>query len=201
MTPKRLNLLLQGTVGLSIVILLGCAYGANLALQSRSKHTLDAQARSQALDEQQRQLTKARADIEKYRSLATIAKHIVPQDKDQAQTIREIVNLAAEHGIKLGMITFPSSSLGGATGSSARGGKGTLSQLKPVAGIPGVYSLDITVQSDSASPAEYARFISFLDALEHNRRTALVSGISLQPDTANPGNLTFTLNLSEHIKP
>lgn len=192
MDARRLLVLLRASVGLALVILLFSAYAANNLLQAKSQSVRQARLKSLTLDEKQRQLSKARVDIEKYRTLADIAKSIVPQDKDQAQTVREIVKIADTHGIKLGAITFPASSLGD---------NKPLSQLQAATGLPGVYVLEITVQSDTASPASFANFIKFLDALEHNRRTALVNGISIQPDVGNPGRLSFTLKISEYIKP
>lgn len=194
MNAKRLNAVLMVVVGLAILALIGCAYGADVVLSNQSKRLADAKLQSLVLGEKQQQLSKARADIAKYQSLADIAKTIVPQDKDQAQTVREIVRIAETNGIKLGAITFPTSTLGGKTSASQ-------SQLKAVKNIPGVYSLDIAIQSDASSPASYSSFLSFLDALEHNRRTALVNGITLQPLVSDPGRLTFTLNVSEYVKP
>lgn len=193
LSAKGLYYVLIGVIGLAFAVLALCTYAANDLLQKKSQSVLEAKTKGLVLDEKQRRLTKAKVDIAKYRELSDIAKHIVPQDKDQAQTVREIVALAAANGIKLGAITFPTSSLGDA--------KQPLSQLKPVKNIPGVYSLDITVQSDSKSPAAFSSFVAFLDALEHNRRTALVDSISIQPDLANPAKLSFTLVLKEHIKP
>jgi hypothetical protein len=71
----------------------------------------------------------------------------------------------------------------------------------PVVGIPGVYYLQITVQSNGSQTVPYNKFISFLDALEHNRRTALVSAIALTPDSKNSNNVGFNLTLDEYIKP
>jgi uncharacterized membrane protein YuzA (DUF378 family) len=194
MDARRLNYVLLGLIGVSMLLLLGGTYGASAVLQSQAKHLNDAKAHSIALDEKQQQLSKALTDIAKYQSLADIAKSIVPQDKDQAQAVGEIVKLAEANGIKLGAITFPSSTLGGKTSA-------TQSQLKAVKGISGVYSLDIAIQSDAASPIKYANFLTFLDGLEHNRRTALVNGISLQPTASDPSTLSFTLNVSEYVKP
>jgi len=193
MSAKRLYILLVSCIGLGVLVLVGGVYGANTFLQQQSKKLVDAKTHAAVLDAKQAQLTKARSDIEKYKDLGTIAKNIVPQDKDQAQTVREIVAVAGSTGIKLGSITFPASTLGGT--------KAGISQLIPAKGIGGVYSLDITVQSDTTSPVSYDRFISFLDGLEHNRRTALVKGISITPDTVDASKLSFTLNVSEYIKP
>ncbi len=193
LNPKRFYYLLLVTVGLAIVLLLAGAYVGNSLLKTKSKDVASNRKKSMVLEEKQRQLNKAKADIKKYQDLAAIAKDIVPQDKDQAQTIREVVNIASANGIKLGTITFPVSSLGD--------NKIPHSQLKKVASIPGVYSLDITVQSDSKTPPSFTNFSRFLEGLEHNRRTALVSGISLQPEKGDPSKLSFTLTLSEYIKP
>jgi hypothetical protein len=193
MSSKQLYYVLIGGVTLSLAILFGGLYSATALLQKQSKELVAAKTRTVVLDQKQTQLTKAKADIAKYQELGTIAKNIVPQDKDQAQTVREIVTIANNTGIKLGAITFPASTLGGT--------KGGMSQLQPVKDISGVYSLDITVQSDTAAPVSYTKFISFLDALEHNRRTALVKGVSIQPDAGNASSLSFTLNISEYVKP
>ncbi|HSX32417.1 MAG TPA: hypothetical protein VLF43_04080 [Candidatus Saccharimonadales bacterium] len=201
MTAKRLHFALIGVICLSIVILFGCVYAANGLLVKQSKRIADAQLKNLVVDEKQRSIAKAKSDIEKYRDLAAIAKGIVPQDKDQAQTVREIVNIADANGVKLGTITFPSSTLGAAKPGTKIVGNPALSQLTAVKGLSGVYSLNITVDSDASSPASYDKFINFLDALEHNRRTALVNGITLQPNGTDPSKLTFSLIISEYIKP
>jgi hypothetical protein len=71
----------------------------------------------------------------------------------------------------------------------------------PVQGISGVSYLQVTVQSNGSSTVPYDKFIAFLNALEHNRRTALVSSIVLTPDSKNSNNVGFTLTLDEYIKP
>lgn len=201
MTSKRLYYILLSTVGLLVVGLLGGAYGANTILQQQSQAVVDARSKSAALDEQQLQLTKAKASIEKYKEVSTIAKSVVPTDKDQAQTVREIVKIAEANGIKLATITFPSSTLGGTPGAAAAGAAADLSQLKAAKGISGVYTLQITVQSDSKAAPTYQQFTTFLSSLERNRRTALVSAIALQPDAKNPDRVSFTLTIDEYIKP
>lgn len=200
MTSKRLYFILLGVISLLVVGFIGGAYGASLILQQQAQAILQARSKGASLEQQQIQLNRAKASITKYQEVGNIAKSVVPQDKDQAQAIREIVNIAAANGVHLGTITFPTSTLGG-TGAGAAAGAGKLSQLKPAPGINGVYTLQITAQSDSARPADYNKFISFLAALERNRRTALVSGINLQPDAKNPNLVSFTLTIDEYIKP
>lgn len=213
-STKRLYFLLIAAIGLMLVGLAGGAYGANNLLASQADKLTNLKAKSLALDQEQQGFLKAKKDIKTYANLEKIAQAVVPEDKDQAQTVREIVNIAAANGVKLSAINFPASSLGGTGVQSSQGvassstvktststGGGKLSQLVPVKNIPGVYNLLITVQSDSNSPVDYSSFISFLDALEHNRRTAEISTVTLQPNAANRNLLNFTLTLNEYIKP
>jgi hypothetical protein len=202
MSSKRLFYGMLVVIGLLIVGLIVGAYGADRLLQSQSKQLVSDKLQTSVLSQEQTELIRAKQDIKKYQSLATITQAIVPQDKDQAETVLQLVNIANANGVALGSITFPSSSLGQAVGHAA-GSTATLnlSQLAPVLGIPGVYNLQLIVQSDASNPVPYSSFINFLNALENNRRTALISEISVQPDAKNRNTVTFTLTLDEYIKP
>ena len=208
MTSKQVNRLLLAGLLLATVGLFGGTYLAYSTLQKYSKDIVSKRADVIKLEQQQTSLTRARKDVQTYKPLADIAKSIVPQDKNQAQTVREIVGIASKNGISLGSITFPTSTLGdtpaGGTSTTAKPVAGTdsaLSQLAPVLSIPGVYSLEIIVTSNTDAPVSYGKFLTFLDDLEHNRRTALVSNISINPDKINRNNIAFTLTLDEYIKP
>jgi hypothetical protein len=194
LNARTVYLMLNGLIIVSLIVLGVCAYMATGFLKGKSKVVHDARLRTMVLEDKQSSLRKAKTDIEKYGELAKTAQSIVPQDKDQAKTVREIASLAAANNVRLGGITFPSSSLG------AAGAKGD-AQLKAVESIHGTYALNITVLSDSKVSVRYDDFINFLKALEQNRRTALVTGISLTPDTKNPGKLQFTLTINEYVKP
>ena len=197
MNSKRLYFTMLGAIALLVIGLIGGAYGVNKMLDAESQRLVNDRLQIKVLAEEQTQLTKAKQDIIKYQSLANIAKSVVPQDKDQAQAVRQIVDIASANGIVLGSISFPASTLG----TSNKGGTQQLSQLSPVAGIQGVYSLQLNVQSDSNKPVPYNQFIGFLSALEHNRRTALVASITIQPNNKDNSTLAFTLILDEYIKP
>lgn len=230
MTSKRLHTILIAAVILLLIALLGGAYGTNKLLIGQSNKLLAAKAKKQALDQEQVTLNQAKQEIKKYEGLNQIAQAVVPQDKNQAEAVREIVNIAADNGVTLASITFPASTLGnlpngapaaagssggtassagssgaaGASGSAAAGASsktGSLSQLTPLKNIPGVYQLPITITNDANHPVPYLRFVNFLSDLEHNRRTSQVQTINIQPDNKNRNNITFTLTLSEYIKP
>lgn len=214
MSSKRLYYILSAVVLLLIVGLAAGTYGINKLLTQKSAELAELKAKDEALDMEQVSLAKAKKDLQSYAELEKIAKAVVPQDKDQAQTVREIANIAASNGISLASITFPASTLGSnvkpgtsagntSTPSPTSGGAktGALSQLQAVKNIPGVYSLLITVQSDPDAPVPYSRFVNFLNDLEHNRRTAQVNTISITPAPKNRDLLSFNLTLNEYIKP
>lgn len=103
MNSQKLYYIMLGIVGLLTIGLIGGAYGATVLLQNESKSLLDARTKTKASESQQTSLAKAKKDIAKYQELGKTAKSIVPQDKDQAQTVREIVKIANAAGVKLGL--------------------------------------------------------------------------------------------------
>lgn len=198
MNSKNLFSVLVGVLILLAVGVLIGARQANSMLEHQSHTLAKLKATDQALAAQKVQLEKNKKDIAKYAELNRIAQTVVPQDKDQAEAVREIVNLATASGIpKLSSIAFPASTLGG---TKVLTGKG-LTQVTPVKGIPGVYDLQITVTQSTDDLVPYSSFTAFLSRLEQNRRTAEVSSISVQPDTKNPNLVSFTLVIDEFIKP
>lgn len=212
MNSKRVFYVMCGVLGVLVLAILGTAYLASGMLESRAATLQGLKLKNRVLTEEQTGLIKAKKDIAKYSSLEKIAKTIVPQDKDQAQTVREIVKMANESGINPSSITFPASTLGALTAgaaattgtaapSPASGSRSNLTQLTPVKGMTGLYVLPITITQDSASPVPYARLVEFLNRLEQNRRTAQVSSIILQPSATNSDMLSFTLTVDEYIKP
>lgn len=215
MTSKRLFFALCACLGLLLVALVGVGYGADKILGMRATKLNKLKADAEVVATAQQALAKNKQDIAKYSELNDIAKSIVPQDKDQAEAVQEIVKLATESGIpQLSSVTFPASTLGSSaalsgTSSSASSSSASttpkpstgLTQVTPVPGINGVYDLQITITQDANSRVPYKNFRKFLGLLEQNRRTAQVSSINIQPDTKNPDMIAFTLVIDEFIKP
>jgi hypothetical protein len=162
-------------------------------LQSKSNQLATSRALASQLSTQQTGLQKSKHDIARYSDLEKITKAIVPQDKDQAQAVREITNIASANNISLTTISFTSSTLGST--------KPSLSQLTPVANIPGVYNLQITIGNNANNTVTFNQLDAFLRGLENNRRTAAVSSLSIQPQANSANRLTFTLIINTYIKP
>lgn len=196
-----------GMLGLCAVLALGifgAAYGSKIILKKQSDKLYEAKLTTAVLEKQQLSLAQAKKDIETYSELGREAKIIVPQDKDQAEAVKEIVNLAYTSGISLTGISFPSSNLGvtnKTTTPQAKSNTPPVSQVEP-SGIKGVYVMPITVQNtDANNPVPYSSFNRFLSLLEKNRRTSLVSSISIQPSQKNKNLINFTVIVNEYIKP
>lgn len=201
MNSKRLYIILVAVIGLLGIGIIGGAYLADKMFREQSNELVTQKAISESLAGQQQQLVRDKRDIKKYTELNDIAKAIVPQDKDQTQTIRELTKLAKESGIpRLSSITFPPSTLGGLTAAKPTAGS-KLTQLIPVKGISGVYDLRITVQQQPRDAVSFDTFITFLKNLEQNRRTAQVSNITVTPVKDDPDFISFTLIIDEYIKP
>ncbi|MBC7546156.1 hypothetical protein H7171_00240 [Candidatus Saccharibacteria bacterium] len=215
MSSKRLYQLLLASSLLLTLAIFGAAYKINGILEDKSRNLVALKATSAGLDLQKASLVKAKKDIANYTDIYNIAKVVVPENKNQAEAVRQIVNLAGANGVKIGSITFPTSSLGTSPASGAGATSNTLatprsttvdpraalSQLTPVLGAPGVYVLAISVNSDSKSPSSYPQLISFLAALEQNRSTAEVTTVNITPDSTMPDHFSFTLSLNAYIKP
>lgn len=207
MSPKRFFLVMAGALAVLGICIIFAILGANALLGKQSKKLLEAKVENKAVEQQQTYLIQAKKDIEKYSELNAITKSIVPQDKDQAKTVRELSAIAGASGIKLKSISFAPSNLGqnaavssGSPSSASASKSSAISQVKPVEGIPGVYSLEIIISPEDNAAISYYTFLNFLERLESNRRTANVVKITLSP-SEDGSSLTFILTLEAYLKP
>ncbi|HEX5797185.1 MAG TPA: hypothetical protein VFX86_02230 [Candidatus Saccharimonadales bacterium] len=200
MSPKKVSYLMVAVVVVLSSALVAATVAGDLLFKEQSEKLSSSKAENQAIKEQEISLAQAKADIEKYNELDTIARAIVPQDKDQAKTIREIHAIASETGVSIQQINFDVSSLG-LTSSTQSGSTPGVTQVKPVPGINGVYSLELTASSGDSSPVSYYQFLQFLEKLEANRRTAHVTNIVVTPSEKNRDEVTFALTLNAYLKP
>jgi preprotein translocase subunit SecF len=208
MNSKRIFFILLGVLVLIFGLIIAATTTGNIMLQKQSGKLVQLKVDEKVLEQQKTQLLQAKKDVEKYSELNQTAKAIVPQDKDQARTVREISNIAAQNGIKLKSIDFEASSLGEAkpkTAAPAESETATpkvtappVSQVKPVQGIQGVYALEVRISSDGEVP--YVSLIGLLEGLEKNRRTAHVSKVDFDPSDNGQG-IKFVITLNAYIKP
>lgn len=209
MSSKKVFYIMVGLITvISSLTIAGTVLGSS-ELQKSANDLVELKLENRILEEQQSSLARARRDIEDNKELEQISKTVVPQEKDQARTVREIINLANASGVQIGSITFPSSNLGQirpVAPTTEEGAPSTpaappVTQVKPVEGIPGVFQLEVNVFSATESPVTYEQFINFLALLEKNRRTAQVTNITVQPSQQDTELVTFSLVVNVFIKP
>ena len=217
MNPKRFYYVMTTTFIISI--LGGCAmlYFANTILIKRSASVVDLKLESAEVEAQLSAYQAAKKDVQSYAYLNDIINSALPQDKDQARTVREIFQLASLSGITIKSIQFPSSTLGAAASSPTTGATTTpsttptppktspVTQAKPVTGLNGIYSVETLVTpyaDDKNYKVTYSQLITFLQKIESNRRAMQVANIQLNPLGQNSSDsISFTLILNIFIRP
>lgn len=218
MKPRRQRLVIMGLIGLSGVLFFIIAFGGLTLLASKSQKLVDLKQQSKIVDAQSASLAAAKKQVQQYSYFNTIAKTVIPADKDQAQAVLDIFSLADQSGIAIGSATFPTSTLGtkppansaGSNNAATASSQSAVSQAKPVSGIAGLYSLqlNITPQTGGSVPdsqkATYPKFLDFLKRIENNRRTAQITQVSIQPQSSDSGPsqfINFTLTINIFMKP
>lgn len=213
MNVKKFRLILLGIFTLAIVAFAGIAIlGLNI-LSNKSSQMVELKLKNKTAESQLSNLEISKKDIEKYSYFKDVAKSVIPEDKDQAQAVLEIFQLAQAAGIGIQSITFPSSNLGArstlpadsATTTPSAAASKAISQAVPVSGIPGLYSVQLTISPLSGSqlpPSQqitYAKMLDFLSRIENNRRTAQITQVNIQPASGGQ-QLNFSLTINIFIK-
>lgn len=201
-----------GLCGLLCLAVIGILVVGDSMLKKQATKLTELKLEDHLLDEQQAALSQATKDIAEYEELEQVAKTVVPQDKDQARAVREIIALARESGIPISTISFPASSLGSkptqpkTTEGEAKpstSAPSPITQAKPVEGVSGVYALEMIITPNAEARISYYQLLEFLKRLENNRRTAQVTSVKVTPVTAEAANpfITFTLTINIFVKP
>lgn len=196
-TSKMLFFIL---VALLTLLVLGSAAAAYFGYQSfieKDSTLSELKVKSRTLELQERSLVQAKREIQEYQELADIASAIVPQEKDQTRTVRELVAIASSLDIPISSVSFPASELGDKKATA-----GTITQVEKVPDIPGVFKHSVSVTLGSA--LTFDQLILFLDALEKNRRTSEISSINISPIPSRDGLsrdlIDFGLTFNIYIK-
>jgi hypothetical protein len=210
MNAKRTRLIMFASLGILFVMFIATISVGSSILAQKSKKMVALKLQSSVLDSQLTSLAQAKKDVSQYAYFNEVAETVIPSDKDQAQTVLDIFQLAEQSGIMIQSITFPASTLGTSGASATSSSTKAISQAKSVEGIKGLYSveLNITPLSGAQTPTDkmvtYAKFLDFLGRIESNRRTAQITQVNIQP-ISNGGDLSqfinFTLTINIFIKP
>lgn len=194
LSPKRFFYVMTGWVALLLVISIAAVVVGNNMLAAKNDKLAELKLENSVLDEQRIALAQAKRDIQQYAELEGIAKQIVPQEKDQARTVRELINFGKATGVNIISVGFSTSTLGDKANAPS-----AITQLEPVEGLSGVYQMEINL--GTGNTIDFPTLIAFMDRLESNRRTAQVSEITITPSAEDRNLLDFSLALNVYIKP
>lgn len=192
MNSKQLHMILLGVCALLILFFGGVLFLGVQSLQDRSAELQAAVNEREVVEQQELALITAQGDIDRYSELEEVSKRIIPQEKDQARTVREIIQIAQQANVNITAINFPSSELGDDDDQ-------IITQATPVDGLRGLLELRITVQMGNNTT--FNQLINFLEGLETNRRTSQVQSVTITPDRQDRTVLTPTIELSVYLKP
>lgn len=211
MNSKNLRLVMLAALAVSVMVFFGIIALGMSALNHESQNMVNLKAQGEALNNQLLNLEQTKKDVEKYSYFKEVAQTVIPKDKDQAKAVLDIFQFAQDAGIRIQSITFPTSNLGGSAASQdatkSSSVSAAITQAKPVTGIPGLYSLPLTITPQTANTlppsltVTYPKILKFLKSIENNRRTAQITSIVIQPPTSVGKSLSFTLTINIFIKP
>lgn len=175
------------------VLLIGGILGAYLFTTKYAKQKSQEIAVLKADIETNDQRLVAYSDLErsldKSTELETIAKEVLPQDKNQSVALNEIESFANKAGISIRQITFNTPSGKVTSGPT----------LTSPTSLKGVSVLSVGVK---ANKMQYEQLLDFLKQIESNRRRMQVTSISLAPSTTQLGLLDradFSIDI--YLKP
>ncbi len=207
-----MRLVLLGSLAGASLVFFIIVFGGLGALSAKSQRLVELKQQSKTVDAQSANLAAAKKQVQQYAYFNDIAKGVLPSDKDQAQAVLDIFRLADQSGIAIASITFTASSLGTKAAVPASNDAATapptsaISQAKPVEGIPSLYSLELTITPQTgagvpdAKKVTYTKLLDFLGRIEHNRRTAQITQVNIQPQ-ASDQSINFTMTVNIFIKP
>jgi len=196
----------MGIFGLCIILFCLIWTSGLSILKAESKKMVDLKLKNQTADAQLDNLESSKKEISKYSYFKNIAQTVIPNDKDQAEAVLEIFQLANQSGISIQSVTFPSSTLGSRTSATGASASATISQAKPVKEISGLYSVELNIQPETSGQVAqdkvvtYAKMLDFLHRIENNRRTAQITQVNIQPNEDNT-QINFSLTVNIFIKP
>lgn len=211
MSSKAMRWLLVGALALTAAAFIVILLGSFSMLDRESKKLVDLKLQNHTAETQLSLLPDAKKQVDQYGYFNDVAKTVLPSDKDQAQAVSDIYEMASDSGIAIQDLTFPASTLGATSTSTASSSAATtpaktvISQASPVSGISGLYSIPLTItpQTGAKVPADkkvtYAKFVTFLQHVEKNRRTAQVTKVDVTP--ADNGDFNFVITVNLFIKP
>lgn len=187
MTPKKMNLVLKGSLVVLALATLGGLYFANQKLTTLALHTTQLKADIEVSNEKLKIYESTQAKIDQLSYVKDLAAEILPQNENQSAIVAELAEFARRSNLQTNSIEFISTD--GKSTATSTGAK-TVAPPTGVAIVPVSFAV--------SGGAKYDDVLTFLHYIEDNRRKMQVTQISLTPDTKN-GDLLDNVNLSINL--
>lgn len=218
MTAKKTFYLMTGLLVLMVVGAFVGIYFGNKYMKNSASSLVSTKLDNIASDDEEQTYLQSRKNLEKYKSLSETIAKVLPKSKDQAQAVKELYRIGDETGIVIDKIQFPTSTLGQKTApvatpaptdknsqaapAAATPAAPSVTQAKPVTGMPGVLGIDVQIglQPAYGKSISYDNMIRFLQKVENNRRSMQIKQINVHADPIN-GGVTFDTTLTIFVKP
>lgn len=214
MSPKKIFYVMIAILVIIVLSGVGVLYFGNSLMQKKAAELKQADLDNKINNKKLSLLQKAKKELIDNKDLQAAIDKILPTSKNQAEVVAQLYAMAAESGIQISNITFPSSGLGAdkaaaSSGSSSNtsspaptaSSSSNTSQTKPVSGLSGVSSVDVTLTFAplKGETIPYENMIKFLTLVESNRRTMLINTLQISPDLKS-GGVNFSMTLKLFVK-
>lgn len=192
MDAKKLFKILLGGVAV-VVVLFAFGYRTGLARLESGHQTIGTlEAKLEAVDEKLVLTQRTRTQLTQLEFIQTIASEVLPDSKGQPELVGQILLIAKQNGVTISSIQFASS--GNTT-------QPDLTQAEPLEGIPGVYTLPLTLRANG----DYDDVLDMLRSIETNRRKIQTRSVNLKPILSSSGRPTTRvisdITLDVYVRP
>lgn len=174
MTPLKMNKLLKGLIGLTIVLVAAVIFVGNNKLTGVATETARLKAEAEATKQQVATYEETKAKVESLDYVDELAAKVLPADKEQSAILAEVSEFALRSGLTISQIAFND-----APASQSAPANSTTPKTK-VTTPNGVQVIPVTIEFTEGS--QYNAVLDFLKTVEGNQRKMQVTDISITPD-------------------
>lgn len=208
-TPKKIYYLMISLIFITILLIFSSIYlGRQLLLKSQSS-LVEAKLYNYTQEKTEEIFRKNQKLLNENADIAQILSNIVPSEKDQARAVRELNAIAEANNLNVVSVSFPRSDLltpakttetktDQSSNDKALDQSKSISQAKPIKGMNGVYSIELTTEISSKDGQRIPtdQILSLLQNIENNRRNMRIGSINISSNGE-----TINLKLMIFIKP
>jgi hypothetical protein len=186
MNAKRFFYTLIALHFLLVIAIGGAVYLGDKLLAKQSQKIAQAKAEDELIEQKKRVKKQLEKKITEIGELKTLAEKFLPDTKNQEELVAEFYSISKQYGIDISGLTFNDS---GASISST-------SQTAPLKDAKGVLVFPFKTSNFTTN---FSTLLTFMQALENNRRKIQITNIDLQP-TINGQIIVGSMSMESYIR-